>query len=110
MNQNLIEAYKKLDYIKEYECDMNISTVLEVLNKWNKKAGNNNGLKKVIEAFLEIQWHIIELKRDRDLAMKSLVKYKLQRDESLKQKNELALKLKKYEDKHFNRDTRRGKR
>ena len=47
---------------------------------------------------------------NRDLAMKTLVKYKLQRDESLKQKNELALKLKKYEDKHFNRDTRRGKR
>ena len=38
MNQDLIDAYKKLDAIKEFECDHNITIILEMLNKWNKKA------------------------------------------------------------------------
>ncbi len=109
MNQSLIEAYKKLDNIKELECDINISKVLEVLNKWNNKAKDNGELKKVIEAFLEIQWHIIELKRDRDLALKGLVQYKLQRNQAIDERNETLTKIKRYEDQYINGHNRRRK-
>ena len=102
MNQDLIDAYKKLDAIKEFECDNNISTILALLNKWNKKAQDNKELKKVIDAFLDIQWHIIELKRDRDLALKALMQYKFQRDAAVNERNEAKQQLKKYEDTHFN--------
>ena len=78
MNQDLINAYKKLDAIKEFECDNNIQTVLELLSKWKGKAEDNKELKLVIESFLDIQWHIIELKRDRDLALKAVMQYKFQ--------------------------------
>ena len=109
MKQSLIEAYKKLDTIKEFECDMNISKVLEVLNKWNTKAKDNDELQKVIEAFLEIQWHIIELKRDRDLALKGLVQYKLQRNQAIDERNETLTKIKKYENQYINGHNRRRK-
>lgn len=101
MNQDLIDAYKKLDAIKEFECDNNISTILALLNKWNKKAQDNKELKKVIEAFLDIQWHIIELKRDRDLALKAVMQYKFQRDGAVNERNEAKQQLKKYEDTHL---------
>ena len=101
MNQDLIDAYKKLDAIKEFECDNNISTILALLNKWNKKAQNNKELKKVIDAFLDIQWHIIELKRDRDLALKAVMQYKFQRDGAVNERNEAKQQLKKYEDTHL---------
>jgi hypothetical protein len=102
MNQDLIDAYKKLDAIKEFECDHNISIILELLNKWNKKANNNKELKSMIESFLDIQWHIIELKRDRDLALKAVLQYKLQRDRAIQEKREANDKLKIYEDKDLN--------
>jgi|TARA_Y100000385_G_scaffold240740_1_gene256779 tRNA A37 threonylcarbamoyladenosine synthetase subunit TsaC/SUA5/YrdC len=101
MNQDLIDAYKKLDAIKEFECDNNISTILALLDKWNKKAQDNKELKKVIEAFLDIQWHIIELKRDRDLALKAVMQYKFQRDGAVNERNEAKQQLKKYEDTHL---------
>ena len=101
MNQDLIDAYKKLDAIKEFECDNNISTILALLDKWNKKAQDNKELKKVIEAFLDIQWHIIELKRDRDLALKAVMQYKFQRDRAVNERNEAKQQLKKYEDTHL---------
>jgi tRNA A37 threonylcarbamoyladenosine synthetase subunit TsaC/SUA5/YrdC len=101
MNQDLIDAYKKLDAIKEFECDNNISTILALLNKWNKKAQDNKELKKVIDAFLDIQWHIIELKRDRDLALKAVMQYKFQRDGAVNERNEAKQQLKKYEDTHL---------
>jgi len=97
----LIDAYKKLDAIKEFECDNNISTILALLDKWNKKAQDNKELKKVIEAFLDIQWHIIELKRDRDLALKAVMQYKFQRDGAVNERNEAKQQLKKYEDTHL---------
>ena len=102
MSQNLIDAYKKLDAIKEFECDKNIQTVLELLQKWNGKAKDNKELKLVIDSFLDIQWHIIELKRDRDLALKALMQYKFQRDAAVNERNEAKQQLKKYEDTHFN--------
>ncbi len=101
MNQDLIDAYKKLDAIKEFECDNNISTILALLDKWNKKAQDNKELKKVIDAFLDIQWHIIELKRDRDLALKAVMQYKFQRDRAVNERNEAKQQLKKYEDTHL---------
>jgi hypothetical protein len=101
MNQDLIDAYKKLDAIKEFECDNNISTILALLDKWNKKAQDNKELKKVIDAFLDIQWHIIELKRDRDLALKAVMQYKFQRDGAVNERNEAKQQLKKYEDTHL---------
>jgi hypothetical protein len=101
MNQDLIDAYKKLDAIKEFECDNNITIILEMLNKWNKKANNNKELKTVIESFLDIQWHIIELKRDRDLALKAVMQYKFQRDGAVNERNEAKQQLKKYEDTHL---------
>ncbi len=101
MNQDLIDAYKKLDAIKEFECDNNISTILALLDKWNKKAQDNKELKKVIESFLDIQWHIIELKRDRDLALKAVMQYKFQRDGAVNERNEAKQQLKKYEDTHL---------
>ena len=102
MNQDLIDAYKKLDAIKEFECDHNITIILELLNKWNKKANSNKELKTVIESFLDIQWHIIELKRDRDLALKAVMQYKMQRDEAIDEKSKAIKQLKLYEDKNFN--------
>jgi|TARA_R100001460_G_scaffold91419_1_gene133198 hypothetical protein len=102
MNQDLIDAYKKLDAIKEFECDHNITIILELLNKWNKKAQDNKELKKVIESFLDIQWHIIELKRDRDLALKAVLQYKFQRDAAIDEKSKAIKQLKQYEDKNFN--------
>jgi hypothetical protein len=102
MNQDLIDAYKKLDAIKEFECDHNITIILELLNKWNKKAQDNKELKKVIESFLDIQWHIIELKRDRDLALKAVMQYKFQRDAAIDEKSKAIKQLKQYEDKNFN--------
>mgnify|MGYP003112516655 FL=1 len=102
MNQDLIDAYKKLDAIKEFECDHNITIILELLNKWNKKANSNKELKTVIESFLDIQWHIIELKRDRDLALKAVMQYKMQRDAALDEKGKAIKQLKLYEDKNFN--------
>jgi hypothetical protein len=102
MNQDLIDAYKKLDAIKEFECDHNITIILELLNKWNKKANSNKELKTVIESFLDIQWHIIELKRDRDLALKAVMQYKMQRDAALDEKHKAIKQLKLYEDKNFN--------
>jgi len=102
MNQDLIDAYKKLDAIKEFECDHNITIILEMLNKWNKKANSNKELKTVIESFLDIQWHIIELKRDRDLALKAVMQYKMQRDAALDEKHKAIKQLKLYEDKNFN--------
>jgi len=102
MNQDLIDAYKKLDAIKEFECDHNITIILEMLNKWNKKANNNKELKTVIESFLDIQWHIIELKRDRDLALKAVMQYKIQRDAALDEKSKAIKQLKLYEDQNFN--------
>ena len=102
MNQDLIDAYKKLDAIKEFECDHNITIILELLNKWNKKAQDNKELKKVIESFLDIQWHIIELKRDRDLALKAVLQYKFQRDAEIDEKSKAIKQLKQYEDKNFN--------
>jgi hypothetical protein len=102
MNQNLIDAYKKLDAIKEFENDSNIQIVLEQLGKWKGKAQDNKQLKQVIEAFLDIQWHIIELKRDRDLALKAVMQYKFQRDNAVNERNEAREQLKKYEDSHFN--------
>lgn len=102
MNQDLIDAYKKLDAIKEFECDHNITIILELLNKWNKKANSNKELKTVIESFLDIQWHIIELKRDRDLALKAVMQYKMQRDSALDEKHKAIKQLKLYEDKNFN--------
>ena len=102
MNQDLIDAYKKLDAIKEFECDHNITIILEMLNKWNKKANNNKELKTVIESFLDIQWHIIELKRDRDLALKAVLQYKIQRDAALDEKSKAIKQLKLYEDQNFN--------
>ena len=102
MNQDLIDAYKKLDAIKEFECDHNITIILELLNKWNKKANSNKELKTVIESFLDIQWHIIELKRDRDLALKAVIQYKMQRDAALDEKHKAIKQLKLYEDKNFN--------
>jgi tRNA A37 threonylcarbamoyladenosine synthetase subunit TsaC/SUA5/YrdC len=101
MNQDLIDAYKKLDAIKEFECDHNITIILEMLNKWNKKANNNKELKTVIESFLDIQWHIIELKRDRDLALKAVMQYKIQRDAALDEKSKAIKQLKLYEDQNF---------
>ena len=101
MNQDLIDAYKKLDAIKEFECDNNISTILALLDKWNKKAQDNKELKKVIESFLDIQWHIIELKRDRDLALKAVMQYKFQRDGAVNERNEAKQQLMKYEDTHL---------
>lgn len=73
MSQDLTNSYKKLDALKQLECDTNILYILEVLNKWNK-AKDNDQLKKVIDAFLEIQFYLIELKRDKDLAMKAILK------------------------------------
>lgn len=102
MNQDLIDAYKKLDAIKEFECDHNITIILELLNKWNKKANNNKELKTLIESFLDVQWHIIELKRDRDLALKAVMQYKLQRDAALDEKHKAIKQLKLYEDQNFN--------
>lgn len=102
MNQDLIDAYKKLDAIKEFECDHNITIILELLNKWNKKANSNKELKTVIESFLDIQWHIIELKRDRDLALKAVMQYKMQRDAALDEKHKAIKQLKLYEDQNFN--------
>ena len=101
MNQDLIDAYKKLDAIKEFECDHNITIILELLNKWNKKANSNKELKTVIESFLDIQWHIIELKRDRDLALKAVMQYKIQRDAALDEKSKAIKQLKLYEDQNF---------
>jgi len=101
MNQDLIDAYRKLDSIKEFENDTNIHTVLELLGKWKGKANDNKELKLVIEAFLDIQWHIIELKRDRDLALKAIVQYKFQRDQAVQEMQKAKEQLKKYEDKHF---------
>ena len=95
-------CYKKLDAIKEFECDHNITIILELLNKWNKKANSNKELKTVIESFLDIQWHIIELKRDRDLALKAVIQYKMQRDAALDEKHKAIKQLKLYEDKNFN--------
>jgi|TARA_R100001460_G_scaffold30186_1_gene59605 hypothetical protein len=102
MNQDLINAYKKLDAIKEFENDHNIQIVLEQLSKWKGKAKDNKELKNVIEAFLDIQWHIIELKRDRDLALKAVVQYKFQRDNAVDKMQKAKKQLKDYEDKHFN--------
>lgn len=102
MSQDLLNAYKKLDAIKEFECDHNIQIVLEQLHKWKGKAKDNKELKKVIEAFLDIQWHIIELKRDRDLGLKAIMQYKLQRDKAMDERNVAKRQLKKYEDKNFN--------
>ena len=102
MNQDLINAYKKLDAIKEFENDHNIQIVLEQLSKWKGKAKDNKELKNVIEAFLDIQWHIIELKRDRDLALKAVVQYKFQRDNAVDKMQKANKQLKDYEDKHFN--------
>ena len=102
MSQNLIDAYKKLDAIKEFECDKNIQTILELLQKWNGKAKNNKELKLVIDSFLDIQWHIIELKRDRDLAFKAIMQYKFQRDAAIDERTKAKDQLKKYEDSHFN--------
>lgn len=102
MSQNLIDAYKKLDAIKEFECDKNIQTVLELLQKWNGKAKDNKELKLVIDSFLDIQWHIIELKRDRDLALKAVMQYKFQRDAAIDEITKAKDQLKKYEDTHFN--------
>ena len=55
MSQDLTGSYKKLEALKELELDTNILYILEVLNKWNK-AKDNQQLKKVIDAFLEIQF------------------------------------------------------
>ena len=79
MSQDLTNSYKKLDTLKQLECDTNILYILEVLNKWNK-AKDNDQLKKVIDAFLEIQFYLIELKRDKELAMKAILKYKRDRN------------------------------
>ena len=45
---------------------------------------------------------IIELKRDRDLALKAVMQYKFQRDNAVNERNEAKKQLKKYEDSHFN--------
>ena len=47
MNQDLINAYKKLDAIKEFECDNNIQTVLELLSKQKGKAEDNKESKLI---------------------------------------------------------------
>ena len=67
----------------------------------NKKANSNKELKTVIESFLDIQWHIIELKRDRDLALKAVMQYKIQRDAALDEKSKAIKQLKLYEDQNF---------
>ena len=55
MSQDLTGSFKKLDSLRQLECDTNILYILEVLNKWNN-AKDNEQLKKVIDAFLEIQF------------------------------------------------------
>jgi uncharacterized protein YbaP (TraB family) len=52
MSQDLTESYKKLDALKQLECDTNIVYILEILNKWNKNADNKQ-LKKVITSLLQ---------------------------------------------------------
>lgn len=98
--EGLEESYKKLDYLKDYECDVNMVTVLDTLKKWSNMK-NTKELQKVIDSMLEIQWHIIELKRDRDLALKALYKYRRDRNTAIDAKIEAERKLKNYEDKHI---------
>ena len=43
MSQDLTNSYKKLDTLKQLECDTNILYILEVLNKWNKAKEIFNG-------------------------------------------------------------------
>ena len=100
MSQDLTGSYKKLEALKELELDTNILYILEVLNKWNK-AKDNQQLKKVIDAFLEIQFDLIELKRDKDLAMRGLIDYKTQRNTALNELQEIKAKLNNYENRNF---------
>ncbi len=102
MMQDLTGSYKKLETLKELECDTNILYVLGVLNKWNK-AKNHDELKKVIDSFLEIQFHIIELKRDRDLALRAVSQYREQRNKALDEIQEIK---KRYEDRNFTGNSR----
>ena len=106
MSQDLTESYKKLDALKQLECDTNIVYILEILNKWNKNADNKQ-LKKVITSFLEVQFYLIELKRDRDLSLRALTKYKMQRNAAVEELQEYKQKFIKYENKHFS-GNRRG--
>ena len=106
MSQDLTESYKKLDALKQLECDTNIVYILEILNKWNKNADNKQ-LKKVITSFLEVQFYLIELKRDRDLSLRALTKYKMQRNAAIEELQEYKQKLIKYENKHFTGNRRR---
>lgn len=103
MSQDLTESYKKLDALKQLECDTNILYILEVLNKWNK-AKDNEQLKKVIDAFLEIQFYLIELKRDKDLAMKAILKYKLDRNVAIDEYQKLKQRYN--EDRNFTGNSR----
>ena len=52
--------------------------------------------------FAEQKNKVIELKRDRDLALKAIVQYKFQRDSAIQERNKANEQLKIFEDKHFN--------
>tara|TARA_R110001592_G_scaffold231480_3_gene488617 strand:+ start:30 stop:350 length:321 start_codon:yes stop_codon:yes gene_type:complete len=106
MSQDLTNSYKKLDALKQLECDTNIMYILEVLNKWNKTKDNDQ-LKKVIDAFLEIQFYLIELKRDKELAMKALIKYKRDRNTAVDEYQKLKHRLN--EDRNFTGNSRGDK-
>ena len=103
MSQDLTNSYKKLDTLKQLECDTNIQYILEVLNKWNK-AKDNDQLKKVIDAFLEIQFYLIELKRDKELAMKAILKYKRDRNTAVNEYQKIKTRLN--EDRNFTGNSR----
>ena len=99
MNQELLQAYKKLDVSKQNDNDVNVHYILEKFSNWNKRKDSEE-LKRVIEAFIDVQYYIIELQRDRDLAMRAIVQYKTQRNTLIDENNNLKKQIKRYEDKH----------
>ena len=105
MSQDLTNSYKKLESFKQLECDTNILYILEVLNKWNK-AKDNDQLKKVIDAFLDIQFYLIELKRDKEIALRAIIKYKQQRNEAINESNDIKLRFEQYENRYFSGNNR----
>lgn len=105
MSQDLTGSFKKLDSLRQLECDTNILYILEVLNKWNN-AKDNEQLKKVIDAFLEIQFYLIELKRDRDLGLKAVLQYKNERNIAIDELNKFKLRFEQYENKYFTGNSR----
>ena len=97
------DSYKKIDALKDLECYNNILSVGQTLNKWASMKSTPE-LQNIISAFLDIQWYLIDLKRQRDLALRGILEYKKDKLEAQRDMQEAIDQLKRYENKHLPRD------